>query len=81
MKDSVPPLKFGIIGCRHGHVHSQITELLGIPGAVCAGVYDDDDASVQGVIDRFPVTRVDSPDRLLDDPDVTLIGTAEINRS
>ncbi|HDS74513.1 MAG TPA: Gfo/Idh/MocA family oxidoreductase, partial [Firmicutes bacterium] len=73
-------LKFGIIGCRHGHVHSQITELLAIPGAICAGVYDDDDASVQSVLDRHPVSRIDSPDRLLDDPDVTLIGTAEVNR-
>ncbi len=80
MDESTPLLKFGIIGCRHGHVHSQIKELLAIPGAMCAGIYDEDDASVQGVLDRFPVTRVDSPDRLLDDPDVTLIGTAEINR-
>ena len=80
MSDATLPLKFGVIGCRHGHVHSQIAELLEIPGAECAGVFDEDDESVAGVLERFPVQRVDSPDRLLDDPDVTLIGTAEINR-
>jgi predicted dehydrogenase len=82
MKDPGPALKFGVIGCRHGHVMSQITELLEIPGAVCAGIYESDDESAEAVLARFgSITRVDSPDRLLGDPEVTLIGTAEINRN
>ena len=73
------PFKFGVIGCRHGHVFSQIRGLLEISGAECAGVYDADEASVSRVVSELPVERVDSPERLLDDPSVQLIGTAEIN--
>ena len=72
-------LKFGIIGARHGHVHSLIEQLLDIPGVECAGVYDDDESAVQAVLDRYPVERVSSPEVLLGDPSVALIGTAEIN--
>jgi len=74
------PIAFGVIGCRHGHVFSLIKEMLQVPGAACAGVYEADDASAQAVLDRFPVTRVASPEALLDDPRVRVIATAEINR-
>jgi len=80
MKTPEIPLTFGIIGCRHGHVHSLIRELLEIPGVRCAGVYDSDEASLKPVLERFPVKAVASAEALLDDPEVTLIGTAEINR-
>jgi len=80
MATSEIPFAFGIIGCRHGHVFSLMRELLDIPGVRCAGVYDSDEASVRAVVDRFPVSAVGSPEALLGDPEVRLIGTAEINK-
>lgn len=74
------PLTFGIIGCRHGHVLSLIRELLEVPGVRCAGIYDSDEASMRAVLDRFPAKVAKSPDELLGDPAVPLIGTAEINK-
>jgi len=80
MTERAPFLSFGIIGCRHGHVLGLIKELLAVPGVRCAGVYDADPASLKAVTDRFPVGAVSSPEALLDDPNVSLIGTAEINK-
>lgn len=80
MATSEIPLTFGVIGCRHGHVFSLIRELLEIPGVRCAGIFDSQEASAKAVLDRFPVKAASSLDALLDDPDVSLIGTAEINK-
>ncbi len=76
---NAPTLKFGVIGARHGHVHGMTAELLEIPGVECAGVYDEDPASVKEAVDRHPIEGVASPDVLLGDTDVSLILTAEIN--
>ena len=74
------PVVFGIVGCRHGHVFSLIKELLSAPNTECAGVFDSDQDSLRAVTSRFPVRAAASETELLDNPDVTLIGTAEINR-
>ena len=75
------PLTFGIIGCRHGHVHGLIKNLLDIPNVSCAGIYDSDDEAVQEVTDRYSVKRARCAEELLDDPAVQIIGTAEINNA
>jgi predicted dehydrogenase len=79
MVQGAPHIEFGIIGCRHGHVHGLIKELLDIPGATCAGVFDSDAESLRSVTDRFPVPAASSAEALLNDPGVLLIGTAEVN--
>jgi predicted dehydrogenase len=70
---------FGIIGCQHGHIHGLIESLVAIPGVTCAGIYDEQPEAMKAVTDRYPVNAVASPDVLLDDAKVTLIGTAAVN--
>ncbi len=74
------PIAFGIIGCRHGHIKGLLTQLLKIPGAQCAGIYEEDDESVQPILEEFPVQRARSADELLENDEVAVIGTATINR-
>jgi predicted dehydrogenase len=72
-------IRFGVIGVEHGHAISLTAGLLGA-GASCVGYSNGDDgAVVRQFTGEFPgVPAVDDPRRLLDDPGVALIVTADV---
>ncbi|HKT02611.1 MAG TPA: Gfo/Idh/MocA family oxidoreductase [Rugosimonospora sp.] len=73
-------MRFGVIGVAHPHATNLTAGLLGA-GAECAGYWPGPgaDAAVAGFAARFPeLPTVDDPGRLLDDPAVALVVTADI---
>jgi predicted dehydrogenase len=79
MSERIPPTRFGVIGVEHGHAISLTSGLLAA-GAECAGYHNaEDGAVVRQFTEQFPaVAAVDDPRRLLDDPTVALIVTADV---
>jgi predicted dehydrogenase len=76
--------RFGVIGVEHGHALSLTAGLLAA-GAECAGYYNEDGynenggAVVRQFASQYPdALPVDDPRRLLDDPTVALIVTADV---
>ena len=79
MSEQIPPTRFGVIGVEHGHAISLTAGLLAA-GAECAGYHNaGNGAVVRQFAAEFPVAvAVDHPRRLLDDPTVALIVTADV---
>ena len=72
------PVRYGVVGINHGHIHGQIAAVAGA-GAVPAGFFAAEDDLAAEFAARHPdLPRLDHPDRLLDDPSVDLILTAAI---
>ncbi|MFD0712911.1 Gfo/Idh/MocA family protein [Paenibacillus sp. GCM10027626] len=70
-------MKFGIIGCRHGHISSFITEMIEL-GHTCAGIYEQDKAFAAQIAAPFGIPVLDSEEPLLAD-DIEIIGSSAIN--
>ncbi|NUO60820.1 MAG: Gfo/Idh/MocA family oxidoreductase [Hamadaea sp.] len=76
------PVRFGVVGVEHGHAISLTSGLLAA-GAECVGYHNRPDESDGAVARNFAasypgVPVVDDARRLLDDPSVSLIVTADV---
>lgn len=74
-----PPLRFAALGLDHRHIYHQVGRLLGL-GCECAGFWTEGEPGpLGGFLDRFPqLERVDDPRRLLEDPGIDLVVSAEV---
>src|SRR5690349_877645 len=73
-------MRFGVVGVAHPHAANLTAGLLDA-GARCAGYWagPGSGAVLPGFAARFPeLPTVDDPGRLLDDPAVTLVVTADV---
>lgn len=72
-------IRFAAIGLDHRHIYGQVKCLLDA-GAECVGFHQPTDIHpLAGFVERFPqVPRVESRERLLEDPSIQLIVTAGI---
>lgn len=71
-------IRYGIIGCRHGHIAMFIEEMQAL-GHTCAGIYEADDGRLADQLAaKYNIPRVESRDVFLD-PAVTVIGSAAIH--
>ena len=72
------PITIAAIGLDHRHIYTMVGNLLAA-GAVCKGFWTDGEPEpLAGFMQRYPdIPRVAERERLLDDPDIDLILTAE----
>ena len=78
MSNDPAPVRFGVIGINHDHIHG-ITRMLLDAGGELAGFYAPEDDLAADFAARFPgVQRVASANELLGDERVQLIATAGI---
>ncbi|NUR73836.1 MAG: Gfo/Idh/MocA family oxidoreductase [Hamadaea sp.] len=79
---SADRVRFAVVGVEHPHAANLASGLLAA-GAECAGFHnragESDGAVARAFAAAFPqVTEVDDPRRLLDDPSISLIVTADV---
>lgn len=72
------PITIAAIGLDHRHIYTMVGNLIAA-GAVCKGFWTKGEPEpLAGFLERYPdIPRVADRDRLLDDPDIDLILTAE----
>lgn len=72
-------ITFAAIGLDHRHIYEQVGGLLKL-GCRCKGYWTEGEPQpLQGFVERFPhLKRIDSKQRLYDDPNIQLIVTAAI---
>ena len=70
----MPKIKLGVLGIDHGHIFNMLGNMLGC-GCVCEQWWSDGPAVTEKeFVSRFPdLKRADSRQRILDDPDVSII--------
>ncbi|MGQ9632259.1 MAG: Gfo/Idh/MocA family protein [bacterium] len=71
-------MKFGIIGCQHGHIAQFIDEMLAIPGTEFLGIVEDDPWLAESLSRRYDVPLLERREDLLN-LGVELVGSSARN--
>ncbi|MDF2661013.1 MAG: oxidoreductase [Paenibacillus sp.] len=71
--------RFGVVGCRHGHIQSFIADMLD-RGHTCAGIYDPEDWKLaRQYAERFNIPIAERAESLLSS-NVHIIGSSAVNK-